>query len=83
MTVTVTIETENGPSGLSLDPGGRRATRTYTGHVVCRGPSTMEMLLTEPFGLAGRIVQFPIHSVVEERLEPDLSPKKEIHRSGL
>jgi hypothetical protein len=41
---------------------------TYTGHVVCRGPSTIVVLLTEPFGLAGRSVQFPISEVVEERV---------------
>jgi hypothetical protein len=41
---------------------------TYTGHVVCRGPSTIVVLLTEPFGLAGRSVQFPISEVVEEKV---------------
>ncbi len=41
---------------------------TYTGHVVSRGPSTIVMLLTEPFGLAGRSVQFPISSVIEEKV---------------
>ena len=41
---------------------------TYTGHVVSRGPSTIVMLLTEPFGQAGRSVQFPISSVVEEKV---------------
>ncbi|MGA7271663.1 MAG: hypothetical protein WB239_11370 [Acidimicrobiia bacterium] len=60
MAVTVTIETEKGPT-------------TYTGHIVCRGPGTMEMLLTEPFALAGRTVQFPAGAVVEERSQPDLS----------
>lgn len=39
---------------------------TYTGHVVSRGPSTIVVLLTEPFSLAGRSVQFPISQVVEE-----------------
>lgn len=66
MAVSITIETENGSDG--------RATTTYTGHIVCRGPGTMEMLLTEPFGLAGRTVQFPAGAVVEERTKPDLSP---------
>ncbi len=61
MAVTVTIETEDGPN-------------TYTGHIVCRGPGTMEMLLTEPFGMAGRTVQFPAGAVVDEHSEPDLSP---------
>jgi hypothetical protein len=41
---------------------------TYTGHVVCRGPSTIVVLHTEPFGMAGRSVQFPISEVVEERV---------------
>jgi hypothetical protein len=41
---------------------------TYTGHVVSRGPSTIVVLLTEPFSLAGRSVQFPISEVVEERV---------------
>ena len=41
---------------------------TYTGQVVCRGPSTIVVLLTEPFGMAGRSVQFPISEVVEERV---------------
>jgi hypothetical protein len=64
MAVTVTIENEDGPS-------------TYTGHIVCRGPATMEMLLTEPFGLAGRTVQFPARDVVDERSKPDLAPDAE------
>ena len=41
---------------------------TYTGHVVSRGPSTIVVLLTEPFGLAGRSVQFPIANVVSEKV---------------
>lgn len=41
---------------------------TYTGHVVSRGPSTIMVLLTEPFSLAGRSVQFPISEVVEEKV---------------
>lgn len=41
---------------------------TYTGHVVCRGPTTIVLLLTEPFSMAGRSVQFPIEAVVEEKL---------------
>jgi len=41
---------------------------TYPGHVVCRGPSTIVVFLTEPFGLAGRSVQFPITDVVEEKV---------------
>ena len=41
---------------------------TYPGHVVSRGPTTIVVLLTEPFGLAGRSVQFPISAVVEEKV---------------
>ena len=41
---------------------------TYTGHVVCRGPSTIVLMLTEPFSLAGRSVQFPISDVIEEKV---------------
>lgn len=41
---------------------------TYTGHVVSRGPSTIVVLLTEPFGMAGRSVQFPIEAVVSEKV---------------
>lgn len=53
MIVTVTIETDSG-------------SQSYTGHVVCRGPSTMEMLLTEPFSMAGRTVEFPVSTVLNE-----------------
>jgi hypothetical protein len=41
---------------------------TYTGHVVSRGPTTIVVLLTEPFSQAGRSVQFPISAVVQERV---------------
>ncbi len=41
--------------------------RTYTGHIVSRGPTTIVLLLTEPFGLAGRSVQFRISDIVEEK----------------
>jgi hypothetical protein len=41
---------------------------TYTGHVICRGPSTIVVLLTEPFSVAGRSVQFPIAEVIEEKV---------------
>lgn len=46
----------------------REGLHTYTGHVVCRGPSTIVVLLTEPFSNAGRSVQFPIADVVEEKV---------------
>ncbi len=41
---------------------------TFTGHVVSRGPTTIVLLLTEPFSLAGRSVQFLISDIVEERV---------------
>lgn len=41
---------------------------TYTGHVICRGPTTIVVLLTEPFSVAGRSVQFRISEVVEEKV---------------
>ena len=41
---------------------------TYTGHVVSRGPTTIVVMLTEPFSMAGRSVQFPIDTVVEEKV---------------
>lgn len=50
---------------ITQDPDGFH---TYTGHVVCRGPSTIVVMLTEPFSLAGRSVQFPITAVVEEKV---------------
>jgi hypothetical protein len=41
---------------------------TYTGHIVSRGPSTIVLLLTEPFSLAGRSVQFAIADVIDEKV---------------
>jgi hypothetical protein len=41
---------------------------TYTGHVVSRGPTTIVVMLTEPFSHAGRSVQFPISAVVAEKV---------------
>lgn len=61
MTVTVKIRTDTGE-------------RSYTGHVVCRGPSTMEMLLTEPFSMAGRTVHFPLTEIVSEQRQTAPSP---------
>lgn len=46
----------------------REGFHTYTGHVVSRGPTTIVVLLTEPFSLAGRSVQFPIKDVVSENV---------------
>jgi hypothetical protein len=50
---------------ITQDPEGLHS---YTGHVVSRGPSTIVVLLTEPFNLAGRSVQFPISQVLEEKV---------------
>lgn len=50
---------------ITKDPDGLH---TYTGHVVSRGPSTIVVLLTEPFSIAGRSVQFAITEVVEEKV---------------
>jgi hypothetical protein len=50
---------------ITQDPDGFH---TYTGHVVSRGPSTIVVMLTEPFSLAGRSVQFPISDVVDEKV---------------
>lgn len=50
---------------ITEDPDGFH---TYTGHVVSRGPSTIVVMLTEPFSLAGRSVQFPIAAVVSEKV---------------
>jgi len=41
---------------------------TYTGHVVSRGPATNVVMLTEPFSMAGRSVQFPMKAVIEEKV---------------
>jgi len=41
---------------------------TYTGHVVSRGPATIVVMLTEPFSMAGRSVQFPMKAVIEEKV---------------
>lgn len=41
---------------------------TYTGHVISRGPTTIVFLITEPFSQAGRSVQFPVSSVLEEKV---------------
>lgn len=66
MAVTVRIETGKGPTG-------------HTGHIVCRGPGTMEMLHTEPLAPAGRTVQIPAGVMIAERPRADLSVQR---RSG-
>lgn|GEM_PF-1315740 len=55
MIVTITVATEDG-------------SMSYTGHVVCRGPGTVDMLLTEPFSVAGRSVQFPVDAILGEEI---------------
>lgn len=61
MIVTVTITTEQGA-------------RAYTGHIVCRGPRNMEMLLTEPYPMAGRTIQFPAADVLSEEIKAGFAP---------
>lgn len=42
--------------------------REYVGIEVCRGPGVMRMLLTRPYGMAGRTVSLPldrVESIVE------------------
>ena len=41
---------------------------TYTGHVVSRGPTTIVLLLTEPFNMAGRSAQFSMSSVIQKKV---------------
>ena len=41
---------------------------TYTGHIVSRGPATIVLLLTDPFSLAGRSVQFAKADVIDEKV---------------
>lgn len=61
MIVTITIQTDSG-------------SHSYTGHIVSRGPSTMEVLLTEPFPMAGRCVQFPTSRILSEQPHASRSP---------
>ena len=44
--------------------------REYVGLEVCRGPGVMRVLLTRPFGQAGRTVSLPLDQVQSvERVE--------------
>lgn len=52
-------------SFITQDQDGSHA---FTGHVVSRGPTMIVLLLTEPFGLAGRSVQFRISDIIEEKV---------------
>lgn len=42
--------------------------RVYTGRVSSRSPSTITMLLTTPYDLAGRVVRIAVQDVISEHL---------------
>ncbi|MFP5331206.1 MAG: hypothetical protein ACLGHX_02420 [Acidimicrobiia bacterium] len=54
LTYTFVVRTENGE-------------RVYTGHVSSRSPSTITLLLTTPYDVAGRVVKFPVEDVISEQ----------------
>lgn len=54
MTHTFVVSTEKGE-------------RVYTGHVSSRSPSTITLLLTEPYAAAGRVVKISIDDVISEQ----------------
>ena len=41
--------------------------RVYTGHVSSRSPSTITMLLTTPYDVAGRVVKISVADVISEQ----------------
>jgi hypothetical protein len=47
---------------------------SYTGQIICRGPRRTALLLTDPYGLAGRIVEIPVESVIDEFDLPVVNP---------
>lgn len=55
MTYTFVVNTEHGR-------------RVYTGRVSSRSPSTITMLLTTPYDLAGRVVRISVQDVISEHL---------------
>lgn len=55
MTYTFVVNTELGQ-------------RVYTGRVSSRSPSTITMLLTTPYDLAGRVVRISVQDVISEHL---------------
>lgn len=55
MTYTFVVNTEHGR-------------RVYTGHVSSRSPSTITMLLTTPYDMAGRVVRISVQDVISEHL---------------
>jgi hypothetical protein len=55
MTHTFVVQTDEGE-------------RVYTGHVSSRSPSTITLLLTVPYAVAGRVVTLSTADVVSEHL---------------
>lgn len=41
--------------------------RVYTGHVSSRSPSTITLLLTTPYDVAGRVVRILVEDVISEQ----------------
>lgn len=54
MTYTFVVQTEHGQ-------------RVYTGHVSSRSPSTITLLLTTPYDLAGRVEKISVSDVISEQ----------------
>lgn len=54
MTYTFVVQTEHGQ-------------RVYTGHVSSRSPSTITVLLTTPYDVAGRVVKISVEDVIFEQ----------------
>jgi hypothetical protein len=55
MTYTFLVNTQHGQ-------------RAYTGHVSSRSPSTITLLLTSPYAVAGRVVTIAVGDVISEHL---------------
>ncbi|MGB8362685.1 MAG: hypothetical protein WCE80_14900 [Acidimicrobiia bacterium] len=53
------------------EDGGRTC---YTGQIICRGPRRTALLLTEPYRMAGRIVEIPAEAVIDEIDLPPFDP---------
>lgn len=54
MTYTFVVQTEDGQ-------------RAYTGRVSSRSPSTITLLLTTPYEVAGRVVKISVSDVISEQ----------------
>lgn len=54
MTYTFVVRTDDGE-------------RIYTGRVSSRSPSTITLLLTTPYEVAGRVVKIPVEDVISEQ----------------